>query len=357
MFSFIDGGEQLIIYFCKLRIYTLSFYFIMDNSKRLYLILTLFLILPLCSMAQLPNEDSIHERGMMKNRANVDKESLEYQIGIIKDTVRFRKSLMSFVGTSLVYEDDLSEEDEDVEKENYLAPNSIHRKKADFSELINPIEISLVDNKNKKYYCFPSDNVRVTSRFGPRRRRYHYGIDLGLNTGDPIRSMFDGKVRLAKRVGAYGNLIIVEHDNDLETYYAHLSKLNVAVGDEVKSGEILGLGGSTGRSTGPHLHLEIRYRGVPVNPEDVIDFKTYALKEHTLQLTKDNFRHHSAKTTNVKLANNTANASKGGQYTKVRRGETLSSIARRNGTTVKKLAQLNNIKGSKIIAGQSLRIR
>ena len=66
--------------------------------------------------------------------------------------------------------------------------------------------------------------------------------------------MFDGTVRVAKRAGAYGNLVVIDHDNKLETYYAHLSQINVAPGDVIKAGEVLGLGGSTGRSTGPHLH-------------------------------------------------------------------------------------------------------
>jgi len=317
----------------------------------------LFFLLPLFSMAQLPKEDGIHERGMMKNRTNVDKESSEYQIGIIKDTVRFRKSLMKFVGTSLVYEDAAAEDEDDILKESAPHSTSIHSKKTDFSNLTDAIEVPLVDNKAKKYFSFPSDGVRITSRFGPRRRRYHYGIDLGLRLGEPIRSMFDGTVRIAKRAGAYGNLVIIEHDNKLETYYAHLSKINVAEGDEIKAGEVLGLGGSTGRSTGPHLHLEIRYQGAAINPEDVIDFSTYALKDNTLELTKDNFRHHSSRNSNVKLANNKTKATKGGQYTKVRKGETLSSIAKRNGTTVSKLAKLNNIRGSRIKAGQKIRIR
>ena len=329
----------------------------MHNSTRLYLTIMLFFLLPLFSMAQLPKEDGIHERGMMKNRTNVDKESSEYQIGIIKDTVRFRKSLMKFVGTSLVYEDAAAENEDDILKESAPHSTSIHSKKTDFSNLTDAIEVPLVDNKAKKYFSFPSDGVRITSRFGPRRRRYHYGIDLGLRLGEPIRSMFDGIVRVAKRAGAYGNLVIIEHDNKLETYYAHLSKINVAEGDEIKAGEVLGLGGSTGRSTGPHLHLEIRYQGAAINPEDVIDFSTYALKDNTLELTKDNFRHHSSRNSNVKLANNKTKATKGGQYTKVRKGETLSSIAKRNGTTVRKLAKLNNIKGSRIKAGQKIRIR
>lgn len=312
-------------------------------------------MLPIFVMAQLPNKDGIHERGMMKNRTNVDKESSEYQIGIIKDTTRFRKSLMKFVNTNLAYDDDAAETEEDILNEALPTNTSIHRKKTDFSNLIDPIVIPLVDNKAKQFYSFPCEGVKVTSRFGPRRRRYHYGIDLGLRIGEPIKSMFDGRVRVAKRAGAYGNLVVIEHDNELETYYAHLSKINVEVGERIKAGEVLGLGGNTGRSTGPHLHLEIRYQGAAINPEDVIDFNNYALLSNELSLTKDNFRHHSVKKSTNLAKNKTS--SKSSKYTKVRKGETLSTIAKRHGTTVSKLAKLNNIKGSKIKAGQTLRVR
>jgi murein DD-endopeptidase MepM/ murein hydrolase activator NlpD len=217
----------------------------------------------------------------------------------------------------------------------------------------------LVNEENKQYYACPIEK-KVTSRFGPRRRRWHYGVDLGLRTGDPIKVMFDGKVRIAKRAGAYGNLVVIRHDNGLETYYAHLSRINVEVNQDVKAGEILGLGGSTGRSTGPHLHLEIRYLGAAINPEKVIDFRTYSLISDTLMLTKDCFK--KVKTPSSQrnsLAKNTSDSksSKGGKYYKVRKGDTLGAIARRNGTTVKKLAKLNNIKGNKIRAGQTIRIR
>ena len=129
--------------------------------------------------------------------------------------------------------------------------------------------------------------------------------------------MFDGKVRIAKRAGAYGNLVVIRHDNGLETYYAHLSKINVEVNQDVKAGEILGLGGSTGRSTGPHLHLEIRYLGAAINPEKVIDFKTYSLISDTLMLTQDCFK--KVKTPSSQrnsLAKNSSDSksSKGGKY-------------------------------------------
>jgi murein DD-endopeptidase MepM/ murein hydrolase activator NlpD len=347
---------SFFIYLCRLLITSNIKKYRMTYKSKFVLSLIILCVLPLLSMAQMPKNEGIHERGMMKNRTNVDSESSEYQIGIIKDTTRFKKSLMKFVGTNLVY-DDATENEEDILNETQPLSSSIHRKKTDFSNLTEAIQIPLVDNSTQKYYSFPCEGVRVTSRFGPRRKRYHYGIDLGLRTGEPIKSMFDGTVRVAKRAGAYGNLVVIDHDNQLETYYAHLSKINVSDGDKIKAGEVLGLGGNTGRSTGPHLHLEIRYQGAAINPEDVINFTNYALLDNTLSLTKDNFRHHSVKKSNVNLAKNKSKATKNSKYTKVKKGETLSTIARRNGTTVKKLAQLNNIKGSKIKAGQTLRIR
>lgn len=279
----------------------------MSNTSKFFLFIFSVCVVPIISMAQMPNDEGIHERGMMKNRTNVEKESSEYQIGIIKDTTRFRKSLMKFVGTSLVY-DDATEDENEILRE--ASPRTaIHRIKRDFSNLTSPIKVPLTDYRNKKYYSFPCEGVRVTSRFGPRRNRYHYGIDLGLRIGEPIRAMFDGRVRVARRANGYGNLVVIEHDNQLETYYAHLSQINVVDGESIKAGEILGLGGNTGHSTGPHLHLEIRYEGAAINPEDVIDFNSYALLDNTLELTKDNFRHHSIKQSGARLAKNSYNKS------------------------------------------------
>eukprot|EP00825_Cyclidium_porcatum_P030378 TRINITY_DN32206_c0_g1_i3.p2 TRINITY_DN32206_c0_g1~~TRINITY_DN32206_c0_g1_i3.p2 ORF type:complete len:141 (-),score=19.10 TRINITY_DN32206_c0_g1_i3:92-514(-) len=121
---------------------------------------------------------------------------------------------------------------------------------------------------------------------------------------DRIRAMFDGRVRVSRVANGYGNLVVIEHDNHLETYYAHLSQINVFDGEIIKAGEILGLGGSTGHSTGPHLHLEIRYDGAAINPEDVINFASYSLLDNTLELTKENFRHHSINNSNARLAKN-----------------------------------------------------
>ncbi len=325
----------------------------MFRKKVLKVVSFSLLFLPIVGMSQ------IHERGMMRNRTNVAEESSEYTIGIIKDTNKFNNSFIQFVNNGML--DDLAAESEDDILYASFDSQSIHYNtgRFNYSSITEPIPLVLVNEDDKKYFACPIEK-KVTSRFGPRRRRWHYGVDLGLRTGDPIKVMFDGKVRIAKRAGAYGNLVVVRHDNGLETYYAHLSKINVKLNQEVKAGEILGLGGSTGRSTGPHLHLEIRYLGAAINPEKVIDFKTFSLISDTLMLTKDCFKKiNNPSSQRNSLAQNSSNtkSTKGGNYYKVKRGDTLGQIARRHGTTVKKLASLNNIKGTNIRAGQTIRIR
>lgn len=325
-----------------------------DRTKKILLIT--LIAMPLTANSQ------VHERASMRNRANVEKSASDYTIGLIKDTAKLQNSFIQFINNSMD-EDDASAESEDDILYASFDNNSIHyyQHKFDYTKITEPVEVKMVDSKRKKYYACPHEG-RITSHFGPRRRRWHYGVDLGLRTGDPIKAMFDGKVRIAKRAGAYGNLVVIRHDNGLETYYGHLSKINVAENQEIKAGEVIGLGGSTGRSTGPHLHLEIRYLGAAINPEKVIDFATFQLKDETLYLTREYFKNggRSTSRSSAQLASNSkdkAKASRGGSYYTVKRGDTLGAIAKRNGTTVKKLARLNNIKGTKIRAGQKLRLR
>ena len=99
----------------------------------------------------------------------------------------------------------------------------------------------------------------------------HKGLDIKLNKGDTISAAFDGVVRYSKyNRGGFGNLVIIRHYNGLETYYAHLSKSLVKVNQLVRSGDPIALGGSTGRSRGPHLHFEVRYKDVPLDPMRLI---------------------------------------------------------------------------------------
>lgn len=185
---------------------------------------------------------------------------------------------------------------------------------------------------------------KTNSKFGWRRGRVHSGIDLDLETGDPVVAALDGVVEKAQYTGGYGNLVVLHHDNGLETYYAHLSKIKVEPGERVESGEILGLGGSTGRSTGPHLHFEIRYKGAAFDPAYLVDFETHQLRTTDLVLEKSTF----------KVINEKASTA----YYTVRKGDTLTKIASRYGTSVSKICKLNGISASRIIKpGMRLRVR
>lgn len=106
----------------------------------------------------------------------------------------------------------------------------------------------------------------VTSEYGPRWGRMHTGIDLGAPTGTPVGASKDGVVASAQPHGGYGLLVILEHDDGVRTYYAHLTRFAVARGDTVEQGERIGDVGNTGNSTGPHLHFETRVGGTPVDP-------------------------------------------------------------------------------------------
>lgn len=113
----------------------------------------------------------------------------------------------------------------------------------------------------------------ITSGFGLRadpfngRQRMHDGVDIKLPMGSPVRAERGGRISFAGDRGGYGNLVIVEHGGGLETRYAHCAALNVEEGDYVEEGAVIGSVGSTGRSTGPHLHLEVRQDGEPTDPQ------------------------------------------------------------------------------------------
>jgi len=206
------------------------------------------------------------------------------------------------------------------------------------------IKIPLVDSSQDKLYAHPIAN-QVTSRFGMRGNLWHYGTDVRLKTGDQVKCALDGIVRVIQydRAG-YGNVVVVRHHNGIETLYGHLSKVLVKPNQTINAGDIVGLGGNTGRSTGPHLHFEIRYYGEPFNPEYIIDFNDYALKSDTLVLTRDNFEYLTELRKTI--------------YYTVRNGDNLSVIAKRYGTTVNNLCRLNGIKPQAILSiGRKLVVR
>jgi len=120
-------------------------------------------------------------------------------------------------------------------------------------------------------FVMPTEG-HVSSGYGWRWGRMHYGVDYAGCNRDTSLSICDGVVRYARNGynGGYGNLVVVRHFNGLETYYAHHWSLLVEEGDTVSAGDGIGIIGSTGRSTGPHLHFEVRLLGVPINPETIV---------------------------------------------------------------------------------------
>ena len=232
-------------------------------------------------------------------------------------------------------------------------------------------------------FVMPCESRRVTSSYGYRRsfRRNHYGTDIKVFVGDTIRSAFDGKIRIvAYNRKGYGKYVVIRHYNGLETVYGHLSKHLVVEGQDVKAGEVIGLGGNTGRSTGSHLHFETRFLGKFVDPEKLFDFQQQdILADYYLFSSVGKSRLLTAEEAR-KLPNNEVLASVGGptfevdkaaqsklfqeqrreamraSVHKVQKGESLSVIARKRGTTVAKLCKLNNIKTTTVLrVGQLLK--
>lgn len=111
---------------------------------------------------------------------------------------------------------------------------------------------------------------KISCRYGQQRGYYHTGLDIATANGTPIVAAADGVVSYAAYHYSYGNLLIVNHANGVQTYYAHCSRLNVSVGQSVSQGQTIAAVGSTGNSTGPHLHLEVRVNGTAQNPQNYV---------------------------------------------------------------------------------------
>lgn len=211
-------------------------------------------------------------------------------------------------------------------------------------------------------FAMPTSSRVVTSNFGPRWGRMHKGIDLKVYVGDTIRAAFAGKVRVVdyERRG-YGNYVVIRHDNGLETVYGHLSKHLVRPNQVVEAGEVIGLGGNTGRSTGSHLHFETRLLGVAINPALLFDFVAQDVTADVYTYQRGQTRVASSRTAVARASQKneaeTAGTKNGvPRYHKVHKGETLSSIARKYGLTVAQLCAKNGItRTSKLSIGQVLR--
>ena len=149
-----------------------------------------------------------------------------------------------------------------------------------------------------RHFCMPTTSRVLTSSFGPRWGRQHKGLDIKVYHGDTIRAAFDGKIRVVNyEANGYGNYVVIRHNNGLETIYGHMSKHLVAENQIVKAGTPVGLGGTTGRSTGTHLHFETRLCGVALNPALFFDFRNQDITGDFYTFRRSTMASESAKAT------------------------------------------------------------
>ncbi|MCC7051593.1 MAG: peptidoglycan DD-metalloendopeptidase family protein [Bacteroidia bacterium] len=213
-----------------------------------------------------------------------------------------------------------------------------------FPDSLVKLDTGTVLNFYERPFSMPFQG-KLTSPYGYREGRYHKGIDINLNKGNPIKSAFSGIVRIARRYGGFGNVVIIRHQNGVETVYAHLSKIKVKPGDQVIAGQLIGLGGSTGHSSGPHLHFEIRYLGYPINPEQFISLEDFRLKYPEFILKKNKLGYIAFPI--------------GASFYTVKKGDNLFVIAQKYGLSITQLKNLNGIsKKSKLYLkiGQPIRV-
>lgn len=209
-------------------------------------------------------------------------------------------------------------------------------------------------------FAMPTPSTKITDIFGyrPRRRRSHAGLDIKVQTGDTIRAAFDGKVRVVQDQGrsGYGKYIVIRHDNGLETVYGHLSKHLVKADQLVRAGDVIGLGGSTGRSTGSHLHFETRFLGIAINPALMFDFEKQDIVADTYTFYKNKTVERAAKQTSGSKSTAVASTGEGAVYYKVKSGDSLSKIAAKQGITIDQLCKLNNLTRKSVLRpGQMIR--
>lgn len=238
------------------------------------------------------------------------------------------------------------------------------------SKSVNPFRdvdvpnTAVIDVSN---YVIPHKGV-LTSKYGYRARfgRMHKGVDIGLKMNDTIRAAFDGKIRLTNYEGkGYGNYVIIRHPNGLETVYGHLNRHLVKPNQIVKAGDPIGLGGNTGRSTGPHLHFETRYMGYAINPEAIFDFANKTTHTDTYTFSKSTYTQPRNFAPSRDLAKKEANGSNPytaasstkSSYT-VKKGDTLSQIAKAYGLSTTTLRNLNDLSSTDPIkVGQVLKLK
>lgn len=230
----------------------------------------------------------------------------------------------------------------------------------DAKEFDDVVPIQLYDISQGRYWAGPLSKGITNSPFGWRWKRWHTGQDLDLDTGEPVYAAFDGIIRVASTRGAYGRCVVIRHYNGLETLYGHLSKINFEPNTIVKAGDEIGKGGSTGRSSGPHLHFETRYEGNPFDPRNIFNFSPsqISIVAQDFLMTSRVYDYLRGGASKGDFEYDEPVAINQKAWYRVRSGETLSEIATNFKTTVSELCKLNKIRPyARLKVGFRLRVK
>lgn len=214
-------------------------------------------------------------------------------------------------------------------------------------------QLVVKEKKSEDYFDFSTMLIPIThkaplgSRYGVRDHRLHRGVDVSIIRDEPVVAAFPGTVVVSKyNQGGYGHYVMVEHENGLSTLYGHLSERLVKVGEKVYPGDIVGLAGNTGKSSGAHLHFEIRYGEINIDPETIVDFPNWELKPGVEHVPKK-------KIINAHY-NMQRKLKKENHYT-VKKGDTQGKVAAWFNISVNALCRINNLKpGAPLKVGQRL---
>ena len=209
-----------------------KYYAILDNNEEKYYVETY--------------EEAETILASLKEKNSLNKDNISYLL-------KYETELKEFTGTETAVAN-LYQKTPAVKKNNKV----VTAKKVDYAN--TTIGIALME---------PISGT-ITSRFGSRSRGIHTGLDIATSTGTPIKAAASGVVTYSGYKGSYGYMVVINHANNVQTYYAHCSRLYVSAGDEVNQGSVIAAVGNTGNSTGPHLHLEVRVNGVAKNPQNYV---------------------------------------------------------------------------------------
>lgn len=200
-------------------------------------------------------------------------------------------------------------------------------------------------------FLVPGNGGYVISTFGPRSGRMHYGTDIKMAYGDTVYAVNNGYLTRSDWGTGFGNIIVIQHDNNIESYYAHLSKFLKKAGEWVAKGDAIGLAGSTGRARGSHLHFELHQDGQAFDSELVFDYKNQQIREEAKEFGTLMALHRTLKPKGY--ANNLAIP----EYYKVRSGDSLWVISKRFKTPIKDICRMNNLTENSVLrVGQPLKM-